>query len=191
MELRTAESKSLIRRRLWKLILGAGSRSQPTAPATQAQLFFSFPLFLSFFTPDFFSKMKDPRPLQVHLRPGFILFSLFCHCSRVKAWTRTAVFLHLVYSLRFNLLKSTAVVWAAPAAQIISCPSYVQCTWKYVNKCPVCKQLKQTNKMKARLKRRLHVWKLSRSRNIECHGLLVQSVMNRHLNIIRANIYFY
>lgn len=92
MELRTAESKSLIRRKTVKVNTGAGSRSRRSPNATGAvspSLFFTFSnISLPFFA--FLNGDKRiVRPLKVHKRLGFILFCLFQPksdiFSRVKA----------------------------------------------------------------------------------------------------------
>lgn len=106
MELRTAESKSLIRGKAAKVNSGAGSRSrQSPVPRTQLffRSFFSPPLFGNVFLSRFLLfKMKDMhmfRSLKAHKQPGFILFSLFwVHVSQfglVKA-ARRVMFLLLL-----------------------------------------------------------------------------------------------
>lgn len=80
MELRTAESKSLIRRKTVKVNTGAGSRSRQSPDATGTAF---PPLFFHFskrFCPVFCDEMKDIIilwPLYVHKRPCYILFCLF------------------------------------------------------------------------------------------------------------------
>lgn len=100
MELRTAESKSLIRRKTVKVNAGAGSRSR-RSPALHAQLFPPlFSTFLNVLVPLFLLfKMKDMPilwPLQVRNRSRFILFRRFRPDSvSLDAWTlHTGLFLH-------------------------------------------------------------------------------------------------
>lgn len=104
MELRTAESKSLIRRKTVKVNTGAGSRSR-RSPALQAQLFLrSISLFQSIFS-RFFAFLNERCVHTVAAKStraimlSFILpiSAQFCHFTRVRAAHRT-VFPYLLRS---------------------------------------------------------------------------------------------